>query len=121
MDRLMLRDTSRAAITPQAKAATQGPPVPDEVPEPGVGARSYPIDKKLSMSCPCATLRGEPSVGEGEQPGLPAQTQHRRLSHIQPTGTQSVACQREGTSGLPRPRDHRVWSMSMVVSVLLVN
>ena len=32
-----------------------------------------------------------------------------------------VACQRDGTSGLPRPRDHRVWSVSMVVSVLLVN
>jgi hypothetical protein len=32
-----------------------------------------------------------------------------------------VACQRDGTSGLPRPRDHRVWSVIMVVSVLLVN
>jgi integrase/recombinase XerD len=32
-----------------------------------------------------------------------------------------VACQRDGTSGLPRPRDHRVWSVSMVISLLLVN
>jgi hypothetical protein len=35
-------------------------------------------------------------------------------------GGAAVACQRDGTSGLPRPRDYRVWSASMVISVLLV-
>jgi len=58
-----------------------------------LGAWDPPIDKKLSMSRPCATLGGEPSVAEGEQPACRS-TQYRQLSHIQPKGTQRPRLQR---------------------------
>ncbi|HEY6423659.1 MAG TPA: hypothetical protein VIY28_10525, partial [Pseudonocardiaceae bacterium] len=52
-----------------------------------LGACGAPIDKKLSMSRPCATLEGDPSVAEGDS-RLAGTTQYCWLSQIRPKGTQ---------------------------------
>ncbi len=58
-----------------------------------LGAWEIPIDKKLSMSRPCATLAGDSLRSRGDS-RFAGTTQYRWLSRIRPKGTQRPRLQR---------------------------